>query len=59
MGRRKRMPVRERMRPPIVPAAKGNQKLSWVSPMRKGIKPNTVERTVSKTAVIFTRKAFT
>ena len=57
-GSRRKIAVRENTSPPIVPAAKANQKLSCTSPIRNGMKPNTVESTVSKTAVIFTLKAF-
>ena len=39
--------MREKISPPIVPAARGNQKASWVSPITKGIKPKIVESTVS------------
>jgi hypothetical protein len=45
------------MRPPIVPDASGNQKLSCASPTTNGIKPKTVDNTVNIIDVIFTLKA--
>ena len=45
--------------PPIVPAARGNQKASLPSVRRKGMKPRTVERTVRKMGITFTFHALT
>ena len=57
MGRRNRMANSDISRPPIVPAANGNQKPSRVSPIRKGMKPSTVDSAVSNTAVILALNA--
>ena len=56
-GRRRRIANIDIINPPIVPAANGNQKPSRLSPIRKGIKPRTVDRTVRSTAVILALKA--
>ena len=47
------MPATDIINPPIVPAAKENQKLSF-SPIIKGIKPSTVEVTVRNIGTTFT-----
>jgi len=44
--------------PPIVPAAKGNQKPSFCDPIMNGINPNMVEIIVRKIGVIFAFHAF-
>ena len=51
MGRKKKMPTSDMSRPPMVPAAKGNQKASTV-PIRKGMKPKMVETTLRKMGMI-------
>ncbi len=53
MGRNKNMPSMDITNPPIVPAAKGNQKASFPSPTIKGIKPSIVETTVRNIGRIF------
>ena len=40
-------------KPPIVPAAKGNQKASLSAPNIKGIKPKIVDTTVKNIGMIF------
>ena len=47
------------IKPPIVPAAKGNQKASFDSPTMKGIKPRMVETTVRKIGIILAFHALT
>ena len=44
--------------PPIVPAAKGNQKASLSVPNMKGMNPRIVEMTVKKIGVILALQAF-
>ncbi len=41
------IPTKENNRPPIVPAANGNQNDSFVEPIMNGIKPRTVDIIVS------------
>lgn len=48
MGRQKKMAITERSRPPMVPAANGNQNDSRSVPTIKGRKPSMVEMTVRK-----------
>ena len=45
-------------KPPIVPAAKGNQKASLSAPNIKGIKPKIVDTTVKNIGMIFEFQAF-
>ena len=47
-GRKRNRAIKETINPPIVPAARGNQKASLNSPIIKGIKPNIVEKIVKK-----------
>ena len=47
-GVNKNIAKNETIKPPIVPAARGNQNSSLYSPIRNGIKPNIVEITVRK-----------
>lgn len=44
--------------PPIVPAAKENQKASLSKPIIKGINPRIVDTTIRKIGVIFAFHAF-
>lgn len=46
------------MSPPIVPAAKGNQKASLSGPNMNGINPKMVETTVRKIGIILAFQAF-
>ena len=57
-GRETKIPRSDRIKPPIVPAANGNQKASLSAPNKKGTKPKIVERMVSKIGVIFAFQAF-
>jgi hypothetical protein len=57
VGSRMRIARSDIINPPIVPDARGNQKLSWVSPTTNGMKPSTVESTVSIIDVIFALNA--
>src|SRR5674476_1299616 len=54
IGRNKNIPSNENNKPPIVPAASGNQKASFDAPIINGIKPSTVEMTVNRIAVSYT-----
>jgi hypothetical protein len=47
-GNKKKVPTSDIVKPPIVPAAKGNQKASFVSPIMNGINPSMVDTTVNK-----------
>ena len=47
-GRKQKMAMTDMSRPPIVPAAKGNQNASRTVPTMKGIKPRMVLTTVRK-----------
>ena len=53
IGKNKNIPSIDITNPPIVPAAKGNQKASFPSPTIKGINPRIVETTVRKIGIIF------
>ena len=52
-GKKKNIQRKDKTHPPIVPAAKGNQKASFPSPTIKGINPRIVETTVRKIGRIF------
>jgi alpha-D-xyloside xylohydrolase len=53
-GKKKKSAMNERISPPQVPAAKGNQKASLYSPIIKGINPSIVEKIVRKMGVNLT-----
>jgi hypothetical protein len=59
MGKNKIIPIKENINPPIVPAANGYQKASFVEPTINGLKPRTVEVIVSIIGRIFTLQALT
>ena len=52
------MPRIDMIRPPIVPAASGNQKASLSVPSMNGINPSMVDITVRKIGVILAFHAF-
>ena len=52
------MAITDIINPPIVPAAKGNQKLSLNSPTMKGINPRIVDKTVREIGMTFAFHAF-
>ena len=51
-GKKKKMPITDITKPPMVPAANGNQKASLSVPTMNGIKPKIVETTVRKIGTI-------
>ena len=51
-GSQMNRPMREAVRPPMVPAAKGNQNPSFTWPTMKGMKPRMVLMTVRKMGII-------
>jgi hypothetical protein len=57
IGSSMRIARSDNIKPPIVPDANGNQKLSWVSPITNGMKPSTVVSTVSIIDVILALNA--
>ena len=59
IGKNKIIPIKENINPPMVPAAKGYQKASFVEPIINGLKPRTVEVIVSIIGRIFMLQAFT
>ena len=58
-GKKKNIPARENIRPPIEPAAKANQKASFCPPIKKGINPKMVDVMVSRMGTIFRLNALT
>ena len=52
-GKKINTPITDITSPPIVPAAKGNQKPSFSAPIMKGINPKIVDTTVRKIGIIF------
>ena len=58
-GKKINTPITDITNPPIVPAAKGNQKPSFSAPIMKGINPRIVETTVRKMGITFVFHAFT
>ena len=54
-----KIPSTDMIKPPIVPAANGNQKASFPVPTMNGMKPRIVETTVRKIGIILTFHAFT
>lgn len=57
IGRKKNIPTIDITNPPIVPAAKGNQKASFSVPIINGINPRIVETTVRKIGTILAFQA--
>lgn len=51
-GINKKMPINDIIKPPILPAANGNQKPSFSAPIIKGKKPNIVETMVRNIGLI-------
>ena len=47
-----KIPMTDITKPPIVPAAKGNQKASFPVPTMNGMNPNMVDTTVRKIGII-------
>jgi len=58
-GRKSIIPIKENNKPPIVPAANGNQNGSFVDPIINGLKPSTVDVIVSIIGRILKLQAFT
>ncbi len=58
IGNSRKMPNREAISPPIVPAANGNQNPSCSPPIKNGIKPKTVDTTVNEIGMILWFHAF-
>ena len=54
-----KIPTMDMTKPPMLPAANGNQKASLPVPTMKGINPNMVETTVKKIGTILAFHALT
>ena len=54
-----KIPTMDIVKPPLVPAAKGNQNASLPVPTMNGMNPKMVETTVRKIGIIFAFHALT